>query len=456
MSRFEIRDFSGLLNTRVSPLLRKTNELAVARNVETDPLGALSKRSGYTRVGDAVDANSVVGLHDHAANTGTHTLLRVSGTKVYKLDAGAFSDITGSVTLTSGSDASMATLNGTTAGFNVARNAPWKWTGSGNIAALGGTPPSAKYGKVYKNKLYVQNTSANPYRTLFSAIDNAESWTTATDYFDLPDSTEPGTGLGLRNDRLVAHNGFSSYRWDTNSLVKYPVEMGAVAQTAVVETGPWEFVFDREGIYANDGALPKLVSEKIRSYIEGIAGSALANINGGAKGDFVYYATTDATQDISAKGVLRYNYRQNNWAAWDFAHTPNVWTNYIDTNTVEQLAFGDTAGNVWYLDSSAKDDGGTRIESEFEWGPQYLFGPEVTGDYQKVYVIGSGLGQMNIQAKIDDEDWQDIGVISENFARLDVKNGQGRGITIRGTEASSAEPWKIYAIVIYAERIGAQ
>jgi len=62
--------------------------------------------------------------------------------------------------------------------------APQKWTGSGTFSNLGGSPPSAKYPSVHKGRLFLAGTNADPSRVYFSALNNAEDWSTANNAGD--------------------------------------------------------------------------------------------------------------------------------------------------------------------------------------------------------------------------------------------------------------------------------
>ena len=75
-----------------------------------------------------------------------------------------------------------ATLVVFTAGNGT--TAPKKWDGSA-AANLGGSPPTAMFGTVYKQRLVLGNTLANPNRTFFSPVPSIEStWDTTNSWID--------------------------------------------------------------------------------------------------------------------------------------------------------------------------------------------------------------------------------------------------------------------------------
>lgn len=82
---FSCFDFSGGVNTLVAPFLMKDSECEELVNYQTDVIGSLKKRKGYTELGSATGAKDVLGLHNYCQNDGsTRYFLRAYNTDVYK------------------------------------------------------------------------------------------------------------------------------------------------------------------------------------------------------------------------------------------------------------------------------------------------------------------------------------------------------------------------------------
>lgn len=140
------------------------------------------------------------------------TLYRVAtgGTKIKSISSsGVLTDITGGVVITDNPNnlTSFAKLqdNGGSdiiIGCNGV-NPPWKWTGTGNAAVLGGTPPANfKYILQFKNRLW--GTSGE--YLYHSDLLNAESWNALywiSRFKSQGISTNDLTGLGILGDNLV-------------------------------------------------------------------------------------------------------------------------------------------------------------------------------------------------------------------------------------------------------------
>lgn len=81
-------------------------------------------------------------------------------------------------------------------------SSPIKYDGSAAPAALGGTPPGGKYCAVYKSRLALGGSSANPNRVYFSPTPDIEStWDTTNSWIDFD---HPITGLVALQNALLA------------------------------------------------------------------------------------------------------------------------------------------------------------------------------------------------------------------------------------------------------------
>lgn len=83
---------------------------------------------------------------------------------------------------------------------------PAKWSGSGNIAALGGSPPAGQYATVFKDYTVLAATAANPRRLFFSEPGSPDTtWDTTGAIWDV---STPVKGLAaLRNVILIFQAG---------------------------------------------------------------------------------------------------------------------------------------------------------------------------------------------------------------------------------------------------------
>lgn len=184
----KFNDFSGGLVTN-----RPVTELANNESSDLDNIVVFTKGRGFrSRYGDtefnstAMEAGAAIhGLGYYKKADLSEYLLCVVSTKLYRSTSalsGTMTDITGAITITTGQDKiwSIFTFNDNAIGFGgdvTSPDAPWTWTGAGNAAALGGTPPSAYGGFQANNRVFAFRTNANPSRIQWSILGNGADWT---------------------------------------------------------------------------------------------------------------------------------------------------------------------------------------------------------------------------------------------------------------------------------------
>ncbi len=171
--------FEGGWNTKCGPYDAPQNCVVDALNMEI-VYGRFSKKKGNTQwTSAAITASTAIrGLAYFQG-----VLVAEAAGKIATASAtssgGTFTDITGAVSFASSNNTWMAALNNILViGGDGAT--PIKWTGSGNCANLGGSPPSGCVcGTSVNNYLFMANNSSNPSRLQWSAIQDPETWPAA-------------------------------------------------------------------------------------------------------------------------------------------------------------------------------------------------------------------------------------------------------------------------------------
>lgn len=184
--------------------------------------GALRKIAGFNKV-QTTALNSgadVNGLIDFTRDS--HNLVGVVGDKIYEdLHTVSPTDITGSVNINAaylcdmqefgiGSTKMVIGVNG--------QDAPWKWTGTSNAAALGGSPPTCRWVEYFNNYIFLGNQTTNAERVYFSALSDPETWDTTNDFFtfDAPITGMKTLGRQLvvfKRDSIGIISGFGTASW---------------------------------------------------------------------------------------------------------------------------------------------------------------------------------------------------------------------------------------------------
>jgi hypothetical protein len=162
---------------------------------------------------------------------------------------------------------------------NDGTTAPKAYTGAA-VAALGGTPPAGKYAEVYKTRLVLANTSANPNRLFFSQTPDIEStWDTTNSYIDADYEI---TGLASLHNALLIFSKAHTERIigatppPDSDMDRAPVgSVGCTdARSIVVQEDNCLFANPR-GVYLTNGAgFASLTTEGlIESYWQGLFAS---------------------------------------------------------------------------------------------------------------------------------------------------------------------------------------
>lgn len=178
----QLNDFSGGLNTFDPEYISPLNQSPDLDNLIILDKG-FKKRNGDSVWNSSAMVSSVaaiVGMGYIKFNSGTEFLNAIAGTK-FSTDSGlsgTMSDATGAVTITAGQNNLWTSViyNNLQIWFGGAPDAPFKYSGSGNIALLGGTPPSAATAFVANNRVFPISTAANPSRIFWSVLGDPEDY----------------------------------------------------------------------------------------------------------------------------------------------------------------------------------------------------------------------------------------------------------------------------------------
>jgi hypothetical protein len=202
--------------------------------------------------------------------TGAHSIFAGTATKLYKYDTANldWDDYTRSV----GGDYSLAT--GDYWSFDQFGNLliavapgedPQKFDVDGvgvNFAALGGSPPKARYVKTIGDFVFLGALDSNDRSIHYSAINNAEGWTAGTDLSDTQTFPEHGAVTGLHGGefgwiaqehairRMTFHPGADI----AFTFEEIETEKGASARYGSITMGNRLFFLGDGGFYAHDGA----------------------------------------------------------------------------------------------------------------------------------------------------------------------------------------------------------
>lgn len=214
--------FMGGLNSNAATNTIGKDQMSDAQDVYLVEGDLLKRPGSRTLNASAISGTpAVTGITDWQTAAGQRYQVVTAGTKIFQTaDLGTtLTDITGAVSITSG-----ATNQSTWASLNniLVRcggpDVPIKWTGTGNAANLGGSPPTGNLCYTVNNFLFISGVSSLPSRVYYSNVIDPETWG-ASNYVDFrKDDGDKVTALSGMDQSLVIFKRNSIGKFDTTSL----------------------------------------------------------------------------------------------------------------------------------------------------------------------------------------------------------------------------------------------
>lgn len=289
-------DFSGGLNTQSPVTSLKVTEALDLQNINL--FGPVGQTGFEARLGNGAYNSSAMasgaavhGLGYYRQSDGDEWLMAVSGDKLFKSEFdGTMDDVTGAVTITSGQDNiwTHSVMNDLSIWVGGAPDAPIKWNGSGNAAALGGSPPSGNFGIAANNRFFIGNTATNPSRIAWSILGNPEDWSgTGSGTQDVQtndgDTLVGAARLGVDHLILFKQSSIHDLNIRTSPFPLFPLfrGVGAVSKRGIVEVGGMiYFVTPEPRMKATDGTKIFDFPDTIEPVWDGLNKSRLKYIQG--------------------------------------------------------------------------------------------------------------------------------------------------------------------------------
>lgn len=367
----------------------------------------LTKRAGSSALGSTLSEEVMNGAE--LVREGANYNVRIGITKVQKYDTGTstWSNIhhavlTGTtddlvdiaITLLSGKQILVIT-NGV--------DSPYKWTGSGNTAALGGTPPVGKFVQEYQTYLVFANIQGGvdiDTRVQWSDTASPETW--ASGNAGAKDLVEDGgeiTGLNIFGNYLAVHKSTSiylGYLVTTTAVFRFDRKAtgaGTCANNSIVNLPTGEQIFlANDGIRIFNGSTSPLVDSPINDEIRDGLNAEKKHKAWGLlvrELDEVWIGIPIGSQE-SGETVYKFNYvnrvmykdtRTNANCAWKAAQSNSItwdqasgsWDSHTDRWNETSLSaqtplinISDTDGLTFYVNSLSSSDNGTAINALWE------------------------------------------------------------------------------------------
>lgn len=390
------------IDSAVDPIF-SAGGLVKCRNYHMIGRGRLLKRQGWQRY-LATQINSTAAVQGLAFYDfeGSRYLVGVSNGKIKYKSGSSWSDITGSLSPTTGQNVLTRFSffhDGTYGNLIGADNSsnPWYWPGTGNALALPLTLASDIC--PFKQHLFAINTAARATAIQFAEAGIVTSWPDEN-VFD-PTRDSAGVGLSLHNaETMLAFYERSVHKINfnygaagalSNLFTTQLVDgsRGCRARNSIVTYKGKTYFASDDGIYeVGDPAYPaKYISRPLENLWGGLLRSRLPYLNGFARGEPWNEIVWLANDDTSTTNNLAIVYNPviaqmyGNDAGWSIFNSDNGYlkfncgTSFIDSDGVHRSILGDYNGyacEAWGTEKNAVQftDGPTEepVGTTFETG----------------------------------------------------------------------------------------
>lgn len=421
-------DNAGGLNDSFSEIKVSDNEASNLKNVVFTTSGSFKTRDGYTKVNTTTVGASVAstGVFLYGKADGTKFLISVfDDDTIRKMEAtngpdGTWDNITGALSLN-------IDIN-RTASFAIGEDiliiedgfsstAPYKWTGSGNAVALGGSPPNCTMVAYHKRQAFCAGNSSNLSTLYFSDLNDIENWTTDLSG-NLLIETNDGTVIKAIKpgfDSLYIWKDKSIWRLSgddkDNFIIERMVEgVGCLSSDCSQVVGN-DFIFtDGQGdTYLYDGGIKlQVISAKIQDTIDSANIGRFANVRT-LVFDKDYYVSFSGSGSSTHDTVLVFDTFNLSWTKFDGMNI-NAMTVAENSASSEAIYFGDYTGFV-YEYPSGTNDAGTAIDM-FYITKQYAFpqNETFTKTFRDINIISEQSGNYNLDVELR-TDFQSTGTL---------------------------------------------
>lgn len=379
-------DFSGGWNTKAGPYDVPPNAVVDGQNMEL-VYGRYAKKKGNTLwiTADSPMVGAVIGLAYFQG-----VLVASDGTKVATASAissGTWTDITGG-SFTGTNNIWMEPLNNILA-IGSDGGVAGKWTGSGSVANLGGSPPNGCVcGKSVNNYLFMANNTTNPSRVQWSAINDPETWP-AANFVDV-----------LKGDVATKAFGVQALFPFGEDLLIFKTDSISRLYTAQISgtLGPLITVTQQYGC-AGPACVDRLPDGRIafigyNNHIYIYDGNSFDDISNPPAPRSNIQPTLNALPFKTAgfnQGFLKvYNARNQIWCSYPFTYTTS-----LGTSTVGVIFIYDIESRTWlppYLDHNVKK------AVNYINGSEYM----ITSGNKRLYYEDNGDANNDVNKQLSD------------------------------------------------------
>lgn len=386
----------GGLNNSYDPVSIGDTETPDCQNIRFRNNSCI-KRDGITKfIAGAAGSSFLQGIAELIKESGTAFEVVIAGGKAYLSNGSAWTDITGAVTISSLQNSLVSTAQlADKLCFTNNVNAPWKYTGAGNVSALAGAPATCQGFVTYKNYLVTLQPAGVIGKVQWSSLNDPETWPAPNTNTFLNQQGQKGMGFGLLGDQLFVFMDRSiqqmAYTGDAVEPFTFPTRhpsIGALSGGGIVSVDDAIYFPSYRGIYRFDGTSLEYVSAKIESTWRSINKTRLQYIQGikNERYNEVWWAVSTGSNTQNDKLIV-YDYVDRKWTVFS-TFLINCFGSYPSAKPIDPI-IGGYAGQVWTANSGAYTDDGTAIDAYWVTKPHTLGDPTRLRQVDQVRLIAT-------------------------------------------------------------------
>lgn len=280
-----------------------------------------------------------------------------------------------------------------------------KYTNTGLMLPLGGTPPKAKFVKKYKDYLVLGFVTSGgttyPQRIQWCDTGAPESWTvgvTNAGFTDLSEGVDWVQGMDILQDRLIVFKErsiYSGYLVDTAQIFQFDIKItgiGVASPLSIQALGDETIFLGFDGVYTFNGFNVEDISDPIRETLINALSPGLAELahallieeldeyhlfipTGNSlypNYEFVYNYVKKCWTKAPANNITRTGfYQKQATVTWDTAagtwdQLSARWDDRSFLSNAPTNLYGDSSGNVFEKDYTISDENGVAVDGYFD------------------------------------------------------------------------------------------
>ncbi len=354
-----IRPGDGI-NTYNPPNEIKRSECVSALNISNQNYPAISVRPGmsYQFASSSAVITTPLGIGTRGTSS-ANTFHVVDGpTWKYWSTSSAYTNVS-----TSGVAGYVKLLqfNTATNKYTVNANSSYLKYFDGTTVAASTAAPQTKLYTVDDYRLYALDGAV----LKCCAANDLTDWATALDADSIPVAGMQGTGTAIiaYNDMVICWSDQTMHILYGNDPVDFqlnePISVGCVSDRSVIIHNGILYFMEYGKIMGFTGGLPIEVSQKVKSYLEGISWTYKDFICSGQFGKYILWSIPYGSVTTN-NYTLQYDTELKTWYVWNIG--------FLDFTKIEEDLYAvDTSGYTWKINDGT-DDGGTAITWEITFG----------------------------------------------------------------------------------------